>query len=98
MEIEQQKEAIRVHAHANPGTEMVPITTKEAAKVLGLPSDRALQNLRSRNAKQGLPVPPGLTFVPGLGHRYGSELELRLWAVDYHHTRLVDVENAARSL
>ncbi|MGM0743213.1 MAG: hypothetical protein ACQEVT_16735 [Pseudomonadota bacterium] len=92
MNLQQKKDLIRAHAEAHPDTEMVPITTKQAAKVLGLPSDRALQNLRSRNKKEGLPVPPGLTFVPGLGYRYGSALELRLWAVAYHHSRLVDVE------
>ncbi|MEL6799867.1 MAG: hypothetical protein AAFO80_08305 [Pseudomonadota bacterium] len=89
---EQKREAIIAHAKANPGTELVPVNTETVAiEAFGLPSAEALQKMRSRNAQLGLPVPPGLTQVPGLGWRYPSLMEARLWALEYYHQRATDV-------
>jgi len=83
---------LRAYAAANPGEMLRPITTAEAAgpEVLNLGTPEALQKMRSRNKKLGLPVPPGFAFVPGLGWRYRSKLELLLWAHEYYESRRRD--------
>lgn len=75
---------LRAYAAANADEMLRPITTAEAAEALGLATPEALQKMRSRNKLKGLPVPPGLCFVPGLGWRYRSKLDLLIWASEYH--------------
>jgi hypothetical protein len=81
---------LRAYAAANADEMLRPITTAEAAEALGFDTAEALQKMRSRNKQQGLPVPPGFAFVPGLGWRYPSKLELLLWAREYYESRRRD--------
>jgi len=90
MQTDDYATMLRARAAESPDEWFRPITTKEAAQAIGLPSAEALQKLRHRNKQKGLPVPPGFTHVPGLGDRYPSKLAVVLWACEYFESRRRD--------